>query len=105
MILKIFEEKLPNSAQLNKWLPRGVANFLFMMVVGIYVSGWILGAHPSDQKIKSTYALIMVPGIIAGLVATFGREGGIWPENWHKRLLGGLVWFTALGLVLGFITL
>ena len=105
MILKVFEEKLPNSVQINKWLPRGVANFLLMMVIGIYVSGWILGAHPSDQKIKSTYALIMVPGIIAGLIATFGREGGIWPENWHKRLLGALVWLTALGLVLGFITL
>src|ERR1019366_3083226 len=50
MILKVFEEKLPNSAKLNKWYPRGVVNFLMMMVIGIYVSGWIHGYHPSDQK-------------------------------------------------------
>ena len=105
MILKVFEEKLPNDVHINKWFPRGVAQFLMMMVIGIYVSALILGSHPSDQKIKSTYALVMVPGIISGLITTYGREGGIWPENWHKRALGALVWFTALGLVVGFITL
>ena len=105
MILKVFEEKLPNSARINKWYPRGVAQFLMMMVIGIYVSALVLGSHPSDQKIKSSYALVMVPGIISGLITTYGREGGIWPENWHKRLLGILVWVTAVGLVVGFIAL
>ena len=105
LILKVFEDKLPNFSQLNKWYPRGVAKFLFMLVVGIYVSAYILGSHPSDQKVISTYALIMVPGIIFTLIEMIGREGGNWPENWHKRLIGIIVWLTALGLVLGTIAL
>ena len=105
LIIKFYEKKLPNSPRVHKWYPRGIANFLMMLVVGVFVTSLVLGAHPSDQQIKSTYALIMLPGIIAGLISIFGREGGIWPENWYKRLLGVIVWFTAVGLVLGFITL
>jgi hypothetical protein len=105
MILKVFEDKLPNFSQLNKWFPRGVAKFLFALVVGIYVSAYILGSHPSDQRVISTYALIMVPGIIFTLIEMVGREGGDWPENWHKRMIGILVWLTALGLVVGAIAL
>jgi hypothetical protein len=105
LILKVFEEKIPNYVALNKWYPRGVAKFLMMMVIGTFVGLWILGNNPSNQKIISTFALMMVPGVISTLIETFGREGWNWPENWSKRVAGSVFWFVALGIVVGFITI
>ena len=105
LILKVFENKLPNLLQLNKWFPRGTAKFLLMLVVGTITGAWILGAHPSNQLVASTFALMLVPGIIATLLELFGREGFSWPESWGKRVLGIEIWLVALGIVVGFFTI
>ena len=105
MVMKLYEDKLPNSVTLNKWYPRGVLKFLIMLVVGIYYSAFILGDHASADKVKGTFALMLLPGVVTGLLEFFGREGGIWPENWWKRLAGSAVWLTAIGMVLGYISI
>jgi hypothetical protein len=105
LALKLYEDKLPNSVHLHKWYPRGVLKFLIMLVVGIYYSALILGSHPTSDKVKGTFALMLLPGIVTGFLELFGREGGVWPENWSKRFVGSLVWLTAIGMVLGYITI
>ena len=105
LTLKVFEDDLPNSSWLNKWYPRGVARFAMLLVIGIYVSFWLLGQDATNEQVRQTYTLILLPGIIAGLIELVGREGGYWPENWWKRVLGFAVWLFAVGIVTGVLVL
>ena len=105
MVLKVYEDDLPNLVWLNKWYPRGVAQFLMLLVVGIYLSFWLLGQDATDEQVRQTYNFILLPGVISGLITLVGREGGVWPENWWKRVLGLGVWLFAVGIVTGFIAL
>lgn len=105
LVLKVYEDDLPNLPWLNKWYPRGVANFAMLLVIGIYVSFWLLGLDASDEQVRQTYNLILLPGIVSALIQLVGREGGTWLENWWKRGLGFLVWLFAVGIVTGIIAL
>ena len=105
MVLKVYEDNLPNLVWLNKWYPRGVANFAMLLVVGIYVSFWLLGQDATDEQVRQTYNFILLPGIVSGLIQLVGREGGVWPENWWKRAIGFVVWLFAVGIVTGVIAL
>jgi hypothetical protein len=105
MVLKLVEDTLPNVVSLNKWYPRGVFRFGVLLVVGVVVSGWVLGNQASAEQIKQTYAVILLPGMIFALIELFGREGWDWKESWIKRLLGILVWLAAVGIVTGLIQL
>ena len=105
LVLKLYEDKLPNFVFINKWYPRGVANFLLMLVIGIFFGAFIVGSHPTHQKVIDAFALMMIPGAISTILDLLGREGWKWPENWEKRVIGAELWFIALGLVVGFITL
>ncbi len=105
LVLKVYEDDLPNVVWLNKWYPRGVANFAMLLVVGIYVSFWLLGQDATDEQVRQTYNLILLPGIVSGLIQLVGREGGVWPDAWWKRALGFVVWLFAVGIVTGVIAL
>ena len=105
MVLKVYEDDLPNLPWLNKWYPRGVANFAMLLVIGIYVSFWLLGQDPTDEQVRQTYNFILLPGIVSALIQLVGREGGVWPENWWKRILGFVIWLFAVGVVTGIIAL
>ena len=105
MLLKVWEDALPNSAWLNKWFPRGLARFVLLLVVGIYLGAWLLGHSAADEQVRATYNLLLLPGIVAGVIELFGREGGVWPDTWLKRAGGALLWVFAAGLTLGLIAL
>ena len=105
MVLKVYEDDLPNWVWLNKWYPRGVARFLLLLVVGIYLSFWLLGQDATDEQVRQTYSFILLPGVVSGLIELVGREGASWPENWWKRALGFLVWLFAVGVVTGVVAL
>jgi hypothetical protein len=104
-ILKIFEDNLPNSVKLNKWLPRGLLMFFCSMVIGIVLAWDLEGSHPTPAVVRSTFLLLLIPGIIAGMLELFGREGGAWKKGKHQWLLGGAVWLSALGIVTGHLLL
>ena len=105
MALKIYEDQLPNLAWLNKWYPRGVFRFALLLVICLYVSAWLLGHHSTDDQVRQTYNLILLPGILAGLIELVGREGWEWPDTWSKRFIGIAIWAFAVLLVTGAISL
>ncbi len=104
-ILRMFEEDLPKIERISKWYPLGVTQFLVATVIGIVASALILGPHASEQKVIHTYALVMVPGVIFAVLEYFREDGWGWPDGWEKRIIGAEIWFLAIGLVMGFLTL
>jgi hypothetical protein len=100
-VLKLREDSLPNSPLLHRWLPRGLTSFLFMMLIGSFLSFRILGLDPTTATVDSTFLWLLLPGVIIGVIDLFAREGGDWTNVWLKRGLGAFVWLTAAGLVTG----
>jgi hypothetical protein len=103
--LKIYEDDLPNSVWLNKWYPRGVARFIMVFVICIYLVAWLLGMDSSDSGTRQAFTIILVPGIISGVIELIAREGWDWPDTWLKRLAGFFVWAFAVCVVTGVIAL
>jgi len=104
-LLKLWEDKLPNSVALHKWYPRGVLRFLVFLIIGAYFSTYFLGQDPTPDDIKNTFPLLLIPAFIGSLIELFGRDGGKWEFEWQKRALGFLTWCSAVGVVTGMIVL
>jgi hypothetical protein len=104
-VFKLFEDDLPNYTWLHRWLPRGQTNFLFMMLVGSFLSFRILGEGPTAARVASTFIILLIPGVAMGVAEEFGREGDDWTRVWVRRGLGVFTWFTCVGLVTGYLVL
>jgi hypothetical protein len=100
-VLKLREDSLPNSPLLHRWLPRGLTSFLFMMVLGSFLSFHLLGLNPTTSTVDSTFLWLLVPGVAISVIELFGRDGTDWTNVWIKRGLGVFVWLAAAGLVTG----
>ena len=105
LVLKLWEDDLPNSVSLNRWYPRGVLRFAMMLVIGIYLAAWLLGSEPDPNAVKATYVWMVLPGIVAALIELIAREGADWDNVWAKRLAGLPIWAFAALVSLGIITL
>lgn len=105
LVLKMWEDDLPNSAVLNKWLPRGLFRFLCTLVLGAYLTSTLIGADGGDAAVRSSFIWMLMPGVVLGVVELFGRSGGDWPNVTVKRSLGAIVWVLAAGIVTGNIVL
>ena len=103
--LRMFEEDLPKFDRISKWYPLGVTQFLFFTIIGIVTSALVLGSDPSHQKVIHIHALVIVPGVVFATLEYFREDGAEWPDNWEKRILGAEIWFLAVGLLMGFLTL
>lgn len=99
-VMKLWEDDLPNSAAINKWLPRGLFRFLCLLVLGAFLTSWLIGGG-GDDAIRSSFIWLLLPGVIVGVVELFGRFGGDWPNLALKRGLGVFVWVAAAAIVTG----
>jgi len=105
VVMKLWEDDLPNSAWLNKWLPRGLFRFLCMLILGMYLTAVFIGKNGGDSAIKSSFIWLLLPGVIVGVIELFARFGGEWPNVTVRRSLGAVVWITAASLVTGYLVL
>lgn len=99
-VMKLWEDDLPNSTAINKWLPRGLFRFLCLLVLGSYLTARLIG-DGGDDAIRSSFVWLLLPGVIVGVVELFGRSGGDWPNVKLKRGLGLFVWMAAAAIVTG----
>jgi hypothetical protein len=105
VVLKMWEDELPNSRVLNKWFPRGLFRFWCTLILGSYLSWALIGRHGGASAIKTSFVWLLLPGVIIGIVELFGRSGGDWPNVRLRRILGAAIWVTAMLMVTGHLTL
>ena len=105
VILKLWEDDLPNSAFVHKWLPRGHFRFLCTLIIGAYLTMKLIGSDGGEDAVRSSLAWLIVPGTVIGVVELFGRSGGAWPNVALRRFLGAFVWLTAVAIVTGHLNL
>lgn len=102
-LIKIWEDDLPNSSFVHRWLPRGLLRFSLLLVLGILLSRAMLGPEPTADTIRDTFLWLMLPGALVGLVELFARKGGDWPKRAPKWTLGAIVWSFTIALTLGWV--
>ncbi len=100
-VMKMWEDDLPNSPSLNKWLPRGLFRFLCLLVIGAWLSSTLIGGNEKQAVIQSAFIWLLLPGVLVGVVELFARFGGDWPNITVRRSLGAVVWLIAAGIVTG----
>ena len=102
--LAIWYGDLPNSNFLFRYLPRGMLYWLFLSILGVFISAWILGRVTTPGSAAIDYALLFVPWAIVDTLYNFGVDGSDWKDGWAKRLVGiPIVAYTG-GLLLGYVT-
>ena len=104
-LLKIWEDDLPNSSFVHRWLPRGLLRFSLLLVLGILLSRAMLGPEPTADTIRDTFIWLMLPGAVVGLIELFARKGGDWPRRTPKWTLGAIVWGFTIALTLGWVSI
>jgi hypothetical protein len=103
-ILAIWYGDLPNSEFLFRYLPRGMAYWLLLTILGVLISAWILGRVTTPGSAAIDYALLFVPWAIVDSLYNFGVDGTDWKDGWAKRIVGiPIVAYTG-GLLLGYVT-
>lgn len=103
--LKVWEDDLPNSKFIHKWLPRGLLRFSLLLVLGILMSRMLLGSEPTADAIRDTFLWLMLPGAVVGVIELFARKGGDWQKRAPKWTLGAIVWGFTIALTLGWVRL
>lgn len=104
LVLKMWEDDLPNSKFMHKWLPRGHFRFFVMLVLGAYLSVQLIGDGGPD-RLQLSFIPLLLPGVVVGVVELFARSGGNWSSVALKRSLGAVTWTIAAGLTTGVIIL
>lgn len=104
LVLKPFEDDLPNVKAINQWLPRGLFRFLCLFIIGMWLAPIVVPAGDAEA-LRRGAVWLLIPGLVVGVVEMFGRFGGEWRNVRLKWSLGFFVWLTAAGLVSGIITL
>jgi hypothetical protein len=88
LIFYVFYDELPNSEVLFRWLPRGMAMWLVLTVLGILTAAWILGRVNPGGDVIIEYAIFFLPWALIDVLFAFGKEGKDWPDTWLKRIVG-----------------
>ena len=75
------------------------------LIVGLFLSAWLLGQDASPDHVRQTFNLLLIPGIVIGILGSFGRRDGDWPDRWPKEVEGAALFALTAGILLGRINL
>lgn len=105
LLLMIWYDELPNSEFLFRYLPRGMAYWLVLTLIGIVTAAWILGRVNPGGDVILEYAIFFLPWAIIDAAFAFGKDGNDWPDGWLKRLVGIPVVGYTTALLMGWVSL
>jgi hypothetical protein len=105
LVLRVWIHRIPNTANVHQWTPRGVLKLTIVTVIGLLVAGWIFASEERSALLPGILALLLVPSALWSIVDVFGRSGGEWRNIWPKRVLGIAVWCLCAGLLTGVVVL
>ena len=103
-LVGIWKQRLPNSSQLYRVLPKGVPNTLMMITVGAVI-GAALAARIDDPEslLATSFLVLALPGFLLSVLGLVGREGADPESSWPKRLAGTWVAGVAILKIRGYL--
>jgi len=82
-------------------LPRGFLRFFLLLIMGGWMSSWLVAEDASPDVVRNATPWLLVPGAIFGIVELFGRAGKSWRDDKVKHVGGAIFWLTAVLVVAG----
>ena len=85
-VLKRINSAFPNSPTLFQILPSGLPQMVFMGLLGLFLSSWV-NSLPllATDKSKTIAIVLAIPGLILGLLKSFGRSPAAGDDKWYCR--------------------
>ncbi|MFM8531686.1 MAG: hypothetical protein ACKOD2_18830, partial [Ilumatobacteraceae bacterium] len=96
-----WDDSLPNSAVISRWLPRGFLRFAILLLVGGWLGAALLGDSPTADTVRSMTPWLFVPSAVLGLLDHVGRAGSPWPDTWVKKWGGAALWVAVVLVLAG----
>jgi hypothetical protein len=104
-LLKMFEDRFPNSAALFHFIPTKVLKTVILLIVGALWAGFVFGRiHDPRKLIGYSFILLSLPGLLQSFAELIGRKGKEWPKNWTTRFIGAGIVVTGVLLATGTVT-
>jgi hypothetical protein len=105
LVLRVWEEKLPNLPTLHRWTPRGLVKLTIVTIAGVFLATWIFKSESTAAMLPAIMGVLMLPTAFLSIVDTFARSGGVWGGVWVKRVAGIALWALCAGVITGVIVL
>jgi len=95
LIMGVFAAKYPKSIQVQKWMPTGIIEMLFMTIVGYFLAISVQNRYPNARTyVLVSFVLLSLPGFTLKVLALFGKEGA---EDWKISRVGKIA-YRSLGV-------
>ena len=104
LILSLFNEHLPKSKAVSRWIPKGIIEMITMTTAG-YLIARVLNWYPQSATgyVLTAFILLGIPGFILKILPLFADEpSDEWKESrWGKFAyrVGGVVALVLLGYI------
>ncbi len=104
LILSLFNERLPKSQAISRWIPKGIIEMITMTFAGFLIAR-ILNWYPQSATgyVLTAFVLLGIPGFILKLLPLFADEpSDAWKESSFGKItyrVGGVVALVLLGYI------
>lgn len=96
LFMGVFEDRYPKSTKVQKWMPTGIIEMLFMTFVGYFLAMSVQARYPNARTyVLISFIALSIPGLILKLLALFGKDGA---EDWKVSRFGKVA-YRVLGVV------
>jgi len=96
LVMGIFVDRFPKSASLQRWMPTGMIEMLFMTFVGYFLAVLVQDRYPSARTyVLFSFVILSIPGFVLKILALFGSDGA---EDWKVTRVG-VVAYRILGVM------
>ena len=104
LILSLFNERLPKSQAISRWIPKGIIEMITMTLAGFLIAR-VLNWYPQSATgyVLTAFVLLGIPGFILKMLPLFAAEpSDAWKESPIGKVtyrLGGVVALVMLGYI------
>ena len=104
LILSLFNERLPKSQAISRWIPKGIIEMIMMTLAGFLIAR-VLNWYPQSATgyVLTAFVLLGIPGFILKMLPLFSADpSDEWKESPMGKItyrLGGVVALFLLGYI------
>ncbi|HET6152819.1 MAG TPA: hypothetical protein VFE15_07665 [Marmoricola sp.] len=96
----VFKDRLPQSQQLGRLLPRGITKILVMLIVCTVVAK-LAATKPVDlAELRASFVIMAVPSFLVSVTGLFAKNVKPLPWRWRRQLAGAAVYVAIVLIVI-----
>ena len=103
-VLRIYENRFPNSERLYRLIPGGIVKTVLMLFVGAWFFSEFAHRFSSTHLLTYGFVILGLPALMFAVLELIGRDGEERQETWLQRFVGLGVLILGVLFVFGRVT-